>query len=194
MIIKVVCTSHNFCDIWSTSWWYTAEIMTGAEYVDDLVLLEFFGWNHFLSMELLLFVVGNLSRLVFCFKWHVNLCGLFCAKAIIVEEQWRWYLTNSWEDNWFHTFPKGIWPKMRIIARLEYELAYYDVAVDTLTTTLCGLLLVVYELILCQPISLKDSNNKVKETSIAIRWTNYCFHVFVEHHYSGNNFFKKTID
>ena len=28
-----------------------------------------------------------------------------------------------------HTFPKGICPKVKIIARLEYELAYYDSAV-----------------------------------------------------------------
>ena len=28
-----------------------------------------------------------------------------------------------------HTFPKGIWPKVNVIARLEYETAYYDSAV-----------------------------------------------------------------
>ena len=28
-----------------------------------------------------------------------------------------------------HTFPKGICPKVNVIARLEYELAYYDSAV-----------------------------------------------------------------
>ena len=28
-----------------------------------------------------------------------------------------------------HTFPKGIFPKVNVIARLEYELAYYDSAV-----------------------------------------------------------------
>ena len=27
-----------------------------------------------------------------------------------------------------HTVPKGIWPKVNVIARLEYELAYYDSA------------------------------------------------------------------
>ena len=30
---------------------------------------------------------------------------------------------------WGHTFPKGICPKVNVIARLEYELAYYDSAV-----------------------------------------------------------------
>ena len=39
------------------------------------------------------------------------------------------YLTHSWEDKGVHTFPKGIYPKVNVIARLEYELAYYDSAV-----------------------------------------------------------------
>ena len=33
------------------------------------------------------------------------------------------------EDKGVHTFPKGICPKVNVIARLEYELAYYDSAV-----------------------------------------------------------------
>ena len=36
------------------------------------------------------------------------------------------YLTHYWEDKGVHTFPKGICPKVNVIARLEYELAYYD--------------------------------------------------------------------
>ena len=51
---------------------------------------------------------------------------LFNAKAILLEEQWWNYLTHSWEDKGFHTFPKGICPKMNVIARLEFELVYYD--------------------------------------------------------------------
>ena len=39
------------------------------------------------------------------------------------------YLTHSWEDKGVHNFPKGICPKVNVIARLEYELAYYDSAV-----------------------------------------------------------------
>ena len=46
-----------------------------------------------------------------------------------LEEQWWCYPTHSWEDKGFHTFPKGIWPKVNVIARLEYELDYYDSAV-----------------------------------------------------------------
>ena len=41
----------------------------------------------------------------------------------------KYYLTHSWEDKGVHTFPKGICPKLNVIARLEYELAYYDSAV-----------------------------------------------------------------
>ena len=42
----------------------------------------------------------------------------------------KWYyLIHSSEDMWVHTFPEGICPKVNVIARLEYELAYYDSAV-----------------------------------------------------------------
>ncbi len=37
-----------------------------------------------------------------------------------------YYLTYSWEDMGSHTFPKGICPKVNVIVRLEFELAYYD--------------------------------------------------------------------
>ena len=40
-----------------------------------------------------------------------------------------YYLTHSREDKGVHTFPKGICPKVNIIVRLEYELAYNDSAV-----------------------------------------------------------------
>ena len=59
-----------------------------------------------------------------CFNGLSTLFRLFNAKAILLEEQY--YLTHSWEDKGFHTFPKGICPKVNIIARLENELAYYD--------------------------------------------------------------------
>ena len=39
----------------------------------------------------------------------------------------KWfYLTHAWEDKGVHTFPKGICPKVNVIARLENELAYYN--------------------------------------------------------------------
>ena len=54
---------------------------------------------------------------------------LFNAKAVPLEEQYWYYATHSWEDKWVHTFLNGTYPKVNVIARLEYELAYYDSAV-----------------------------------------------------------------
>ena len=61
----------------------------------------------------------------------INRCRLFNTEAIVLEEQSWYYLTHSWEDKevGVHTFPKGICLKVTVIARLEYELAYYDSAV-----------------------------------------------------------------
>ena len=39
-----------------------------------------------------------------------------------------YYLTHNWENKWFHTVLKGICPKVK--AGLEFELAYFDVAVQ----------------------------------------------------------------
>ena len=50
-------------------------------------------------------------------------------KLILLEEQLWYNLTQSWEDKGVYTFPKGIRPKVNIIARLEYEPTYYDSAV-----------------------------------------------------------------
>ena len=38
-------------------------------------------------------------------------------------------LTHSWEDQGVHTFPKGIFLKVNIIAQLEFEIVYYNPAV-----------------------------------------------------------------
>ena len=70
--------------------------------------------------------------LVSLFNGISTLFWLFNAKAILLEEQYWYYLTHSWEDKGVHTFPKGICPKVNVIARLEYELAYYDSAVQQL--------------------------------------------------------------
>ena len=67
--------------------------------------------------------------LVSLFNGISTLFRLFNAKAILLEEQYWYYLTHSWEDKGVHTFPNGICPKVNVIARLEYELAYYDSAV-----------------------------------------------------------------
>ena len=38
-------------------------------------------------------------------------------------------LTHNWEDKGVHTVSKGICPKVNVIARLEYELTYYDLTI-----------------------------------------------------------------
>ena len=65
----------------------------------------------------------------FFVQWHIYLGMLSNAKAILLEEQLWYYLTYSWEDKGVHTFPNSICPKVNVIARLEFELAYYDSAV-----------------------------------------------------------------
>ena len=69
------------------------------------------------------------SGLVWLFNGISTLFRLINTKAILLEEQQWHYITHSWEDKGFHTFPKGICPKVNVIARLEYELAYYNSAV-----------------------------------------------------------------
>ena len=70
---------------------------------------------------------SGLVGLVSLFNGISTLFMLYNAKAILLEEPY--YLTHSWEDKGVHTFPKCICPKVNIIARLEYELAYDDSAV-----------------------------------------------------------------
>ena len=50
----------------------------------------------------------NWIGLVSFVLWHINLHGLFNAKAILLAEQ-EYYLTNSWEDKVVYTLPKGIY-------------------------------------------------------------------------------------
>ena len=83
-----------------------------------------------------------------------TLFRLFDAKAILLEEQY--YLTHSWEDKEVHTFPKGICPKVNIIARLENELAYYDSAVHRFNHNTMRTPPIMYEynfFLICQTIS-----------------------------------------
>ena len=56
--------------------------------------------------------------------------GLLHAKAIRVEKQLWCYLTHFWEDKEFHTFPKIISVKVKIIVLLEFELAHSEAAVQ----------------------------------------------------------------
>ena len=62
-------------------------------------------------------------------QWYINLCRLFNAKAILLEEQQWYYVTHSWEDKGVHTFPKSICPKVNVIARVDFELPHNNSAV-----------------------------------------------------------------
>ena len=46
-----------------------------------------------------------------------------------MKEQLWYYLIHGWEDKGAHTFPKGICPNVNVIAPLEFELTYFEVAV-----------------------------------------------------------------
>ena len=49
-------------------------------------------------------------------------------KTSMEEQLWN-YLADSWGDEEVHAFFQGVSPKVNIVARLEFELDYYDVAV-----------------------------------------------------------------
>ncbi len=68
--------------------------------------------------------------MVSLFNGISTLFRLFNAKAILLEEQQGYYLTHSREDKGAHTFPKGICSKVDVIARLEFELAYFEAVVQ----------------------------------------------------------------
>ena len=106
--------------------------------------MQAFSWSYVMKYTLdnieggargvMVIVVGNERGdssfgLVSLFNGISTLFRLFNAKAILLEEQWWYYLTHSWEDKGVHTFPKSICPKVNVIAWLEYELEYYDSAV-----------------------------------------------------------------
>ena len=93
-------------------------------------VMKCFGYLYNRNSQFLINVLKMMvGWLVFSFNGISTFFRLFNAKAIFLEEQYWYYLTHNWEDKGVHTFPKGICPKVNIIARLEYELAYYDSAV-----------------------------------------------------------------
>ena len=60
------------------------------------------------------------------------------------------YSPHRWEDKGVHNFPKVICQKVNVIAWLEFELAYYDSAVQFLNHDTPGLL--------CVGLKLNSSN------------------------------------
>ena len=62
------------------------------------------------------------SKFGFFVKWHINLCDLCNAEAILAEGQSWYYLTHYLGDKEVHTFPKGIRSKVNVKAQLDTEL------------------------------------------------------------------------
>ena len=56
--------------------------------------------------------------------------------CLFVEELLWYYLTQSWEDNWVHAFPKDISPKVNVII---WQQAHFDSAVKDFSHYLKGL-------------------------------------------------------
>ena len=64
------------------------------------------------------------------FQWHNHLHGLFNARAIFVEkQQWYYLAPTCGRIRGFNTFLKGIFPKVNVIAWLEFEHANFECAV-----------------------------------------------------------------
>ena len=55
-------------------------------------------------------------------QWYINLLGLFNAEYIRLG----YYVTHSLEDKGFCIFHKVICPKVNVVARPDFDLAYYD--------------------------------------------------------------------
>ena len=71
-------------------------------------------------------------HIIFCFSFqcHINFHGLFNDKAILVKRKLMYYSSHSLGDKEVHIFSKGISSKVNEIARPEFELSYYGVAVQ----------------------------------------------------------------
>ena len=100
--------------------------------LSDLEILELCGqviWEELTQRELPKRIDWFCLVWFLCFNGISTLFRLFNAKSILLEEQLCYYLTHSWEDKGVHTFPQSICLKVNVIARLEYEHAFYDSAV-----------------------------------------------------------------
>ena len=64
------------------------------------------------------------------FDGILNFLSYLMLKSYLVEDQYWYYLTQTWEDWRVYIFSKDISPKVNIIVQLEFELAYFDIAVQ----------------------------------------------------------------
>ena len=80
--------------------------------------------TQFISVYQKRFFFSSAQIVVFFFN------GISMAKAIMVEEQYWFYLIHSQEIRRVHTFPKDFGPQMNVVVREKFELTYYDVTVE----------------------------------------------------------------
>ena len=80
----------------------------------------------------------------------------------------------SWEDKRVHTFPKGICPKVNVIARLEYELAYYDSAVHRFNHYTHKDILLIWRIFEADEDIIKEMQREIRSLNDKIRgiWIN----------------------
>ena len=71
------------------------------------------------------------SKFEFFIQWHTNLPGLSNVKINLVEEWWWYYSTLSWGGARSFILFQNVF----VVARLEFKLTYYNVAVQAVDTT-----------------------------------------------------------
>ena len=64
---------------------------------------------------------------LFGFLWHINQCRLFNAKSIFVEENCENIRPIVFKE--VYTFSLCTISKVNVLARVEFELAYFETAV-----------------------------------------------------------------
>ena len=79
--------------------------------------------------------MNSLRQINFFVEWHINFLGLSNDKAILIDTVVLRLNPLLEGDQKVHAFAMGICPKVNVIVRLEFELAYYDVVVRYATRT-----------------------------------------------------------
>ena len=82
--------------------------------------------------------IEGIVWLDFFLKRHINLRGLFNAKAFFIEEQQWYYLTDSWKVQEVHAFLKGISRKMNVMYLVIVRIHLQWCFIATGTHSYCG--------------------------------------------------------
>ena len=77
--------------------------------------------------------MGHLMRLKLTHEGLlVSLANHYTTQDNLVEEQLWYCSTHTWRNKrWVHAFPKGLHPKVNLIAQLKFKLSYFDDAMGT---------------------------------------------------------------